>query len=62
MSITVLIIAAAHAIPVFLAKALIGRAGALIAAIIMSFIATGTGGAQYTAIDLIAIWVCFFLV
>ena len=56
MSITVALIAGAHAIPVFLATAL-GKGGVVVAAVIMSFVAVAFGGGQYSIIDLAAIWI-----
>ena len=61
MSLTVLLIAAAHAIPVAIGRVLGGKVGSFAAAIIMSIIAVTTGSPQYTGFDLIAIWIAFFL-
>lgn len=61
MSITVAVIAVAHAIPVFLAAAVMGKGGAIIAAVIMSFVAVALGGNQYVVADLAAVWIMAFL-
>ncbi len=55
MSLTVLLIAAAHGVPVVVASAFMGKGGALIAAVVMAMIAVFTGGAQYLLFDLIAV-------
>jgi hypothetical protein len=57
-----LLIALAHTIPVFVSRALWGKVGSFLAAIIMSFIAVSTGGSQYVWMDLLAIWLVFFLI
>jgi hypothetical protein len=59
MSMTVAVIAAAHAIPVFLAAAM-GKGVVVVAAVIMSFVAVAFGGSQYSIIDLAAVWIAAF--
>lgn len=59
MSITVFIIAAAHAIPVLIARVIGGKVGAFAAAIIMSGVALFAGKSQYAVLDLAAIWLAF---
>jgi hypothetical protein len=58
---TVAVIAAAHAIPVVISRAVFGKGGALTAAVIMSFVAVAFGGAQYFVIDLAAVWIGAFI-
>jgi hypothetical protein len=62
MSLTVLAVAAAHAIPVIGSAIFAGRGGALVAALIMSVVAVMFGGNQYAFIDLLAIWLAWFFV
>lgn len=61
MSITVITIAAAHAIPVVVGRVFGGKVGSFLAAILMTIVAVTTGGNQYTGADLIAIWAAFIL-
>ncbi len=61
MSITIAVIAVAHAIPVFIATAFMGKGGTVVAAVIMSFVAVAFGGNQYAVADLAAVWIGAFL-
>lgn len=63
MSLTVLVIAAAHALPIFIASGMSdgNKSVITIVAIIMGLIATLTGGGAYTAIDLIAVAAAYFI-
>jgi hypothetical protein len=62
MSLTVLLIGAAHGIPVVIAAAVMGKNGAVLAAIGMTIVAIFTGGPQYLIFDLVgivgALWLC----
>jgi hypothetical protein len=56
MSVTVLLIAAAHGVPVFLAGAMSGnKAVVTVVALIMAAIAMATGNPAYAAADFVAI-------
>lgn len=61
MSIAVAAIAGAHAIPVFLAAAFMGKGGVVVVAVLMSFVAIAFGGAQYSIADLAVVWIAAFL-
>jgi hypothetical protein len=55
MSLTVLLIAAAHGVPVVAASAFIGKGCAVFAAAVMAMVALFMGGAQYLMYDLNAV-------
>lgn len=63
MSLTVLVIAAAHAVPIFIASGMSGgnKGVITIVAIIMAIVAVLTGGGAYAAIDLIVVAVAYFI-
>jgi hypothetical protein len=59
MTITILVIALAHAVPVVFFNLTQGPGSGFICAIVMSLIAVFSGGMQYAVFDLIAIWLAF---
>ncbi len=60
MSIAVAVIAGAHAIPVFIAAAFMGKGGVVVVAVVMSVVAVAFGGAQYSIVDLAVVWIATF--
>lgn len=58
---TILVIAAAHAIPIFIAGAISNKVVTTVVALIMCVVAATTGGEQYTVIDLIAVGAAWFV-
>lgn len=62
MTVTILLIALAHGIPVFLAGAVWNtKLSVTLAAIIMCVIAIATGGVRYAIFDLVVIGIVYFL-
>ena len=62
MSLTILLIALAHGIPIFLAGAYWNtKLSVTMVALVMCGVAVVTGGSQYAIFDLIAIGVVYFL-
>ena len=62
MTLTVILIAAAHTVPIFLAGAITGsKAVVTVVALIMCAVAFATGSPLYTGADLLAIGIMWLL-
>lgn len=62
MSLTVLLIALLHGLPVGFANRVFGKHIGFAVAILMSIVAVAIGGGQYAVVDLFIVWLIFFLV
>lgn len=61
MTTNVFLIAVSHAVPVFVGALISGYSGALVAAVLMTFIAFIVGSLQYVIFDILAVWIAYFI-